>query len=101
MKKSSEPGGLLRTAIPEFTLPKSAALRLSNSLVASGVTFIFNQDISMSQLEDLKSKYDAIIVAVGAQEPLKLDVPGANLKGIVDSIDFFEKADNALRKKKH
>ncbi len=99
-EKNSEPGGLMRTAIPEFTLPQNVSQRVWENLKAAGVKFEFGKEIQTAQISELKNKFDAIIMAVGAQAPLKLPVPGSDLEGIVDAVAFLEKADNLLREKK-
>ncbi len=100
-EKSDKPGGLMRTAIPEFTLPQNISQRVWDSLKQTkAVTFEFGKEINANEIENLKSSYDAVIFAVGAQSPLKLPVTGSNLSGIVDAVEFLEKADTLLKEKR-
>ncbi len=98
-EKNTEPGGLMRTAIPEFTLPQNVSQRIWESLKNKGVKFEFGNEVNVTKINELKNEYDAVILAVGAQAPLKLPVPGSDLKGIVDAVEFLEKADQLLKSK--
>jgi len=101
-EKSDKPGGLMRTGIPEFTLPHSISQRVWDCLkVSKGVKFEFGKEININELDSLKDQYDAVILAIGAQTPLKLPVAGSDLEGIVDALEFLEKADTCLKEKRN
>jgi glutamate synthase (NADPH) small chain len=46
------------------------------------------KDITLSQLTD--SSIDAILIATGSKDTVKLDTPGINLRGIYDGYEFLE-----------
>jgi glutamate synthase (NADPH/NADH) small chain len=84
------PGGLLVNGIPAFKLEKHVVERRIDFLARRGVEFKLGVragwDVS---LESLREKYDAVFLGVGAQKPKPLDIPGANLRGIVDALPFL------------
>jgi glutamate synthase (NADPH/NADH) small chain len=54
------------------------------------VKFITNAEVGKNiAVEDLRTKYDAIVLAGGAEQPRELNVPGRELKGIHYAMDFL------------
>jgi glutamate synthase (NADPH/NADH) small chain len=76
-------GGVLVYGIPEFRLPKDIVQAEVDRLVASGVTIEPNAIVGKTYtLPELRERFDAVFVAVGAGLPVFMDVPGENLKGV-------------------
>ncbi len=84
------PGGLLVNGIPSFKLEKTIVERRVDLLAKNGVDFKLGlsvgRDVSLGQL---RRDFDAIFLAVGAQQAKPLDVPGAALAGVCDSLPFL------------
>ena len=59
-------GGLLRYGIPAFSLPDEVARRPWTDLCEQGATLHLNHEIDHHALEELKTQFDAVIVAHGA-----------------------------------
>ncbi|MCK4177076.1 FAD-dependent oxidoreductase [Aciditerrimonas ferrireducens] len=89
------PGGLLRWGIPDFTLPDTVARRPWEQLVAAGVTLHLGQAVEPEDLGDLAERFDAVVVATGAPEPLRPPV-GQDLAGVLDASTFLRAAHDAL-----
>ncbi|MCB9739209.1 MAG: glutamate synthase subunit beta [Deltaproteobacteria bacterium] len=88
--KAPRAGGLLRYGIPDFKLDrKRLDLRLQQ-LRAEGVEFALGQavgtDVTPAQL---RSDFDAILLAIGAEKPRPLGVPGDDLPGVVAAMDYL------------
>ncbi|WP_415911056.1 FAD-dependent oxidoreductase [Oleiharenicola sp. Vm1] len=84
------PGGLLVNGIPAFKLEKHVVERRVDLLVRRGVEFRLGVRIGWDvPLEALRGKFDAVFLGVGAQQPKPLDIPGANLRGVVDALPFL------------
>jgi len=84
------PGGLLIYGIPNFKLEKFAVERRTNLLKKSGIDF--QQDIEIGfdlSLNELKKKYDAVLVATGVYKAREINIPGNNLKNIFPAMDFL------------
>jgi glutamate synthase (NADPH/NADH) small chain len=89
-------GGLLRYGIPEFKLEKRHIDRRLAQMEAEGTVFRtgveIGVDVSGSELRD---RYDALVLAIGATAPRDLPVPGRELGGIVQAMDFLPSANRA------
>jgi glutamate synthase (NADPH/NADH) small chain len=84
------PGGLLVNGIPAFKLEKHIVERRIELLARRGVEFRLGVRIGWDvSLASLREKYDAVFLGIGAQKPKPLDVPGAELAGIVDALPLL------------
>jgi len=89
-EKSDRVGGLLRYGIPSFKLEKSVLDRRIAQLRAEGVDFRTNTEIGVSpSAHDLRLEFDAVCLAVGAESPRDLQVPGRVLPGIELAMTFL------------
>ena len=83
-------GGLLRYGIPDFKLEKHIIDRRLAILEAEGIVFKTNcavgKDISAATLE---ADFDAVLLCTGATVKRPLPIPGADLKGVVQAMDFL------------
>jgi glutamate synthase (NADPH) small chain len=83
-------GGVLIYGIPEFRLPKDIVQAEVDRLVADGVTIEPNAIIGKSYtLPELRERFDAVFVAVGAGLPVFMNVPGENLKGVYSANEYL------------
>jgi glutamate synthase (NADPH/NADH) small chain len=89
-ERAAKPGGLLRYGIPEFKMEKSIVDRRISQMEQEGTRFRsgINVGVEITGAE-LKSKYDAIVIAVGATNWRDLDVPGRELKGIHQAMEYL------------
>ncbi len=102
-EKNDSIGGLLRYGIPGFKLEKSVVDRRLAQMEAEGVVFhtgvlvgtsipdgILNQAKEVIAPETLKAEFDAVILAVGAEQPRSLgNLPGADLQGVHYAMEFL------------
>lgn len=85
-----EIGGVLIYGIPEFRLPKDIVKAEVESLQKSGVEFVTNYVIGLTEtIEELQSRYDAIFIGVGAGLPYFLNIPGEHLNGVYSANEFL------------
>lgn len=88
----SEPvaGGLLMNGIPSFKLDKSVVQRRIDALVKRGVVFRLGVKIGTDiSLSELRTRYDAVFIGVGAQKPKPFRMPGVDLHGIYEALPFL------------
>jgi glutamate synthase (NADPH/NADH) small chain len=89
-EKADRIGGLLRYGIPDFKMEKRVLDRRLDLLEAEGIIFetgyAIGTDISADRIRE---DSDTVVVAVGAEEPRLLDVPGGDLKGIHIAMDYL------------
>jgi glutamate synthase (NADPH/NADH) small chain len=84
------PGGVLIYGIPEFRLPKDIVQSEVDRLVDMGVTIEANAIIGRTwTLGELRERFDALFLAVGAGLPVFMDVPGENLKGVYSANEYL------------
>lgn len=90
LEKSDAPGGLLRYGIPDFKLEKWVLERRLDQLREEGVKFRTGVDVGTAvTLADLAGEYHAVGLAVGAGEPRELALPGRELAGIHNAMDYL------------
>lgn len=90
-------GGLLRYGIPNFKLEKSVIDRRLKQMVLEGTTFKPSTSIGTDITgEQLLERFDAVVLAIGATRPRDLPVPGRELAGIHQAMDYLTQATRAL-----
>ncbi|GAA3745383.1 glutamate synthase subunit beta [Leifsonia bigeumensis] len=83
-------GGLLRYGIPDFKLEKKHIEHRLRQMQAEGTRFRAGVNIGVDiGWGELRSRYDAVIVATGALEPRDLPVPGRDLAGVHFAMDYL------------
>jgi glutamate synthase (NADPH/NADH) small chain len=83
-------GGLLRYGIPEFKMEKRHLDRRLAQMEAEGVKFRAGVEIGIDLTgEDLRQRYDAVVVAIGATAWRDLPVPGRDLAGVHQAMEFL------------
>jgi glutamate synthase (NADPH/NADH) small chain len=89
-EKADRIGGLLRYGIPDFKMEKRWIDRRLAQMSAEGVEFVPNAHIGATiSVKDLQRDFQAIVLAMGAEHPRDLNVPGRELKGIEFAMDFL------------
>ena len=90
-EERKEAGGMLRFAIPEYRLPKSALSRELDLIERVGVKMIFNTKVGADlTLNDLSSKFDATFLSIGTWKESWLYLPGTELTGVHPALPFLE-----------
>ena len=90
-ERDSKVGGLLRFGIPDFKLDKSVIDRRIEVLVAEGIEFKTNVEIGVDRdASSLRNQYDAVVLCGGAAVRRGLSIPGAQLNGVVQAMDFLK-----------
>ena len=89
-ERSDRIGGLLMYGIPNMKLDKSIVDRRIKILEAEGIRFETGVSIGTDiTAEDLKAKFDATVMCIGATKPRDLPIPGRDLNGIHFAMDFL------------
>ena len=84
-------GGMLRTGIPSFRLPKELLQEEIDAILELGVELKLNSPIGKGlTLSDLREQgFEAVFLTIGLQDPLRvLDMEGADLKGIYSGVEY-------------
>ena len=92
-EKNSAIGGLLRFGIPDFKLSKTIIDRRLEIFLAEGINFKTNVTVGIDITRDeLLSKFDAVVLANGAEQARDLPVEGRELKGVYYAMDFLSQS---------
>ena len=89
-EKGARIGGLLRYGIPDFKLEKHVIDRRIAQMRAEGVEFHPNCHVGVNvPVDRLMRDYDAVVLAIGAEAPRDLPIPGRELAGIHFAMEFL------------
>lgn len=89
-EKNDAIGGLLRYGIPDFKLSKSVIDRRLDLFTQEGIVFKTNVNVGVDLTKDeLLAGFDAVLLAVGAEQPRDLPVEGRELQGVYFAMDFL------------
>jgi NADH-quinone oxidoreductase subunit F len=84
-----KPGGML-SLIPDYRLPKSILRKEINDI--SRIAFTIKTNVAINHLQELAAGgFDAVFVACGRQKNSELKIPGADIEGVVNPLDFLRK----------
>ncbi len=94
-----EPGGMMRFGIPEYRLPRSLIRAEIDKILALGVTLRSRTPLSpVFGLAELKSLgFEGVFLSVGVSTGRDLQVPGADLDGVVKAIDYLLNVNRGYR----
>ncbi len=99
-ERARRAGGVLRYGIPDFKLEKWVLERRLTQLRAEGVSFRcgteVGTDITAGELIGIGGDLDALVLAGGATEARDLDIPGRQLQGVHQAMEYLVQANKAL-----
>jgi glutamate synthase (NADPH/NADH) small chain len=96
-ERADAPGGLLRYGIPEFKMEKRHLDRRLIQMLAEGTEFRCGVEAGLDiTAADLRAEYAAIVLAAGATVPRGLPVPGSDLAGIHQAMEYLPLANRAV-----
>jgi len=89
-EKNDRVGGLLRYGIPDFKLEKDVIDRRLAQMTAEGVVFETGVQVGVDfSVADLRERFDAVVLAMGSEQPRDLPVDGRELDGVHFAMDFL------------
>ncbi len=93
LERADKIGGLLRYGIPEFKMEKSRLDRRLAQMAAEGTEFRTSVNVGVDvTAAELQSSYDAVVLAGGATDWRDLPIPGRELDGIHQAMEFLPPA---------
>ena len=96
-ERDNKIGGLLRYGIPDFKMEKNVIDRRIAILEAEGIEFKCEVEVGKTiNAEDLEKEFDAVVICTGASVKRELPIPGANLNGVVQAMDFLPHNNKAV-----
>jgi glutamate synthase (NADPH/NADH) small chain len=89
-ERAEKIGGLLRYGIPEFKMEKAIVDRRIYQMEQEGTRFrtgvTVGKDITGAQI---RSKYDAVVIAIGATNWRDINVPGRDAVGVYQAMEYL------------
>lgn len=84
-------GGLLVHGIPAFRLPKEIVQKTVDKILRLGIEVQYRQQLGKNLfIKNLEEQYDAIFLAIGANQSSKMKVEGEELEGVVGGNELLE-----------
>jgi glutamate synthase (NADPH/NADH) small chain len=91
-------GGLLRYGIPEFKMEKRFLDRRIAQMEAEGTVFRTNANVGHDvSIDQLRKEYDAVVLAGGSTQWRDLPVPGRELGGIHQAMEYLPLANRVTQ----
>jgi glutamate synthase (NADPH) small chain len=98
-ERADKIGGLLRYGIPEFKMEKSVLDRRLDQMRREGTVFRAGVDVGREGTgltgERLRDRYDAVVLAIGSTVGRDLPVPGRELAGVHQAMDYLPQSNRA------
>ncbi|CAN5160216.1 glutamate synthase subunit beta [soil metagenome] len=90
-ERDEAPGGLMRFGVPDAKLEKWMIDRRVDVLAAEGISFEYGVDVGGEgiSVDDLRDRFDAVVIATGSRIPRELEVPGNDLGGVHHAMDYL------------
>ncbi len=89
-ERAERAGGLLRYGIPEFKMEKHHIDRRLEQMEAEGVRFRTGVEVGVDlSVADLRRRHDVVVLAIGATQWRDLPVPGRELPGIHQAMEYL------------
>ena len=83
-------GGLVRFGVPDFKIEKHVVERRVEQLVAEGVELRCGVDVGSDvTVEELRERFEAVVLATGSRVPRDLPAPGRELTGIHPALEYL------------
>ncbi|MEI8256262.1 MAG: FAD-dependent oxidoreductase, partial [Deltaproteobacteria bacterium] len=84
-------GGVLRTGIPTYRLPRNVLDGEVDAVLRLGVKTSLGKFLDKASLAALARDYDSVILATGLQRLRGIDGPGQDLAGVEQGIKFLHR----------
>jgi glutamate synthase (NADPH/NADH) small chain len=96
-ERADRAGGLLRYGIPEFKMEKRHLDRRLDQMRAEGTILRTGVDVGVTITgAELRKRYDAVVLAVGATAWRDLPIPGRELDGVHQAMEYLPQANRAV-----
>ena len=90
LEQRSKLGGMLRYGIPSYRFPREILDKEIESILSTGIEvktgITVGSDVSF---DELKNKYDALYIAIGAHTDKKTGIEGENSEGVMSAVEML------------
>jgi glutamate synthase (NADPH/NADH) small chain len=96
-ERDEGPGGLMRFGVPDAKLEKWMIDRRIEILEQEGIRFEYGADVGGSlPTEEVRDRHDALVLAIGSRIQRPLEVPGSDLEGVHEAMDYLYQRNRAV-----
>jgi glutamate synthase (NADPH) small chain len=96
-ERDDRPGGLIRYGIPSFKIGRRHLERRLEQMRSEGTRFCTSTAVGRDvDGEELRSRHDAVVLAVGATAWRELPVPGRELAGVHQAMEYLPLANRVV-----
>ncbi len=89
-ERDESAGGLVRFGVPDFKIEKRVVQRRVEQLIAEGVEVRCGVDVGVDVTADeLRDRFDAVVLATGSRAPRDLPVDGRDLQGVHFAMEYL------------
>ena len=89
-EKRSKLGGMLRYGIPLYRLPDKYLDYDIDAIIAAGVETVMNTEVGTDiSFDDLQSKFDSVLITIGAHGNKMLNIPGEDSNGVMSAVKLL------------
>ncbi|MBT3251577.1 MAG: putative selenate reductase subunit YgfK [Candidatus Marinimicrobia bacterium] len=88
-ESKNEAGGMVTSGIPVFRLDNQTIKLDIETIKSAGITIKYNTKIEAQKFKNIRSEFDAVYLASGAQLNKKLGIIGENVSGVIEPLDFL------------
>ena len=90
-EKRSQLGGMLRYGIPSYRLPRERLQEDIDTILSTGIKAVTDWDIGGEQMaiEELKEKFDAIYISIGAHTHKSIGIPNEFAHGVIPAVEML------------
>ncbi len=86
-------GGMLYYGIPSYRLPRERLDADINAILSTGVEVELNTTIGNGEgqvsISELREKYDAVYISIGAHTDKKVGLPGEDARGVLSAVELL------------
>lgn len=84
------PAGMLYLGVPEYRLPRNLIEAEVEVIKAMGTEIVCDTEVGKAvTLTELRSRHDAVLIAVGAKKSRTIPIPNIDAPGVVGGVDFL------------
>jgi glutamate synthase (NADPH) small chain len=96
-ERDEGPGGLMRFGVPDAKLEKWMIDRRIEILEEEGIRFEYGADVGGElPTEEVRERHDALVIAIGSRVQRPLEVPGSDLEGVNEAMDYLYQRNRAV-----
>jgi len=94
-EKRKKLGGMLRYGIPNYRLPRERLQEDIDAILSTGIEV--KTEVSVGDnitIEDIRKKYDALYIAIGAHTDKKIGIEGEDANGVISAVEMLRSIGN-------